>query len=112
LASFFVAFAAGAFFTLFFAAFAAGLAAAFFVAAFFVAAFFAEAFPGATFAPCSATAAAVSLVSVFSVVIFVRSPSAAIAAVITWITLLGSRSKAILQEIDHGDGRAMPSSLA
>lgn len=38
---------------------------------FALAAFFEEAFSGATVAPCSATAAAVSVVAAFSVVIFV-----------------------------------------
>ena len=38
--------------------------------------FFEEAFSGATVAPCAATAAAVSVVAAFSVVIFVCSPSA------------------------------------
>src|ERR1035438_3386963 len=43
---------------------------------FVLAPFFEKAFSDATFAPCSATAAAFSVVSAFSVVIFVRSPSA------------------------------------
>jgi hypothetical protein len=45
--------------------------------------FFEEAFSGATLAPGSATVAAVSVVSAFSVVIVVSSPSAVITAVRT-----------------------------
>jgi len=74
--------------------------------------FFEEAFSGATWAPCSATAAAVSAVAAFSVVIIVRSPSAVITAVRTWITPVPNRSKRILREMATGDGMAMPLATA
>src|ERR1039458_3462303 len=73
--------------------------------------FFGEAFSGATFAPCAATAAAVSVlvlgVSALWLFIFVSFPSAVITAVTTWITPKRLKSKVVVQQIDDGEGLAM-----
>jgi hypothetical protein len=57
--------------------------------------------------PCSATAAAVSVVAAFSVVIFAESPSAVVTAVRTSITPVPPECKWILPAIDDGESSAM-----
>ena len=69
-----------------------------------LAAFFKEAFSGATVAPCSATAAAVSVVAAFWVVTFVEAP---VTAVRTSITPVPPECKWILPPIDDGESSAM-----